>query len=133
MTALSVLLVLAVCLYGRWRSRPAVAELPNDLPSRGELWGQAWLNNDRLLLRRLTSSSHDRQLHPWLLRHPPLSDEEKTTSPPPEIHIRVQKTKVNQAIVIVRITGAALKAPRELRLDWVEQNDVWHFVPTLKR
>jgi Flp pilus assembly protein TadD len=130
---LALLLVLAVCGYARWRPRPALAELPNDLPSRGELWGKAWLNNDRLLLRRLTSPSHDRQLHPWLLRHPPPSDEEKAASPPPEIHLRVQKTKANQAILIVRITGAALKDPREFRLDWVEQGEAWNFVPSLRR
>jgi tetratricopeptide (TPR) repeat protein len=134
---LLLIVVLAGCLYSRYRPRPALAELPNDLASRSELWGKAWLNNDRLLLRRLTSPTHDRQLHPWLTRHPPPANRQGETSseskPSPEIHLQNRTTRPHEAVVIVRITAAARKSPQELHLDWVERGDIWYFVPSLKR
>jgi tetratricopeptide (TPR) repeat protein len=128
--ALLVAVGLAWWLSGQWRRQPALTELPGDLPSRGQLWAQGWVNNDRLLLRRLTAPTHDRQLHPWLLRHPPPTEEKSIT---PEVDLRLLKSSPRQAVVIVRIRSEKLKGPREFHLDWVEQGDCWYFVPSLKR
>ncbi|HEY7312425.1 MAG TPA: tetratricopeptide repeat protein [Gemmataceae bacterium] len=138
MIVLVLFLVLAVSSYPRFRQKSALPELPTDLASRGELWGKAWLNDDRLLLRRLTAPTHDRQLHPWLARHPPPAKKERELvsaqgSSPPEIQVHVQKTRSREAVVLVRITASPLKSPEAFRLDWIERGEVWYFVPTLKR
>lgn len=122
---LVALLVVGISLHHRAGRDKALAELPAELTARGELWARAWLDNDRPLLRRLTAPTHDRQLHPWLMRH----------RPPPraagefQIEVRVLKTRPHEAVVIVRITASALPAPVELRLNWVEQGEAWYFHP----
>lgn len=130
--ALVLLFLVAICLYPRFRHKPALAELPNDLAARSELWGKAWLNRDRLLLRRLTSLTHDRQLHPWLIRHAPPPRPEQETPTPPTIQLRIHKTRPRQAVVFLRITTAARKTLRQFRLDWVQRGDAWYFVPSLR-
>lgn len=136
--ALVAILMLAVGLQRWFRPKSTLADLPNDLPARGELWAKGWLNDDRALLRRLTSPTHDRQLHPWLTRHPPPAGKERASvsqpdSAPPEIHLRVRNTKPHEAVVSVRIVSQALQTPREFQLDWVERGDIWYYVPVLKR
>ncbi len=136
--ALGLLVFLAIVLVPRFRNKSALPDLPPDLQARGELWGRAWMNDDRSLLRRLTATTHDRQLHPWLTRHPPPKTKEASAgaphdSPPPDIQLRIRKVKPNEAAVSVRITAASLKSPREFQLDWVERGEIWYFVPTLKR
>lgn len=133
--ALVLIVTLAVGAYARFRRGPVLDELPGDLTSRGQVWGVAWLNNDRAMLRRLTAPTHDRQLHPWLLRHrPPLptpgaSPEQEQ----PSVHLRVLKPKPNEAVLILRITAPSLKTPVVLRLNWVERGETWYFVPSLPR
>jgi tetratricopeptide (TPR) repeat protein len=133
--ALLVILALGLWLYPRFHRRPTLPELPTDLASRGELWGKAWLNNDRSLLRRLTSPSFDRQLHPWLERHrPPASGADSSPDPqPPVIQLRTLKPKPHEAVVVVRIMAHALKTPAEFRLNWIEKGQTWYFVPSSKR
>jgi tetratricopeptide (TPR) repeat protein len=136
--AIGLVVLLAIVFAQRWRNKPVLPPLPGDLQARGELWGKAWLNNDRSLLRRLTATTHDRQLHPWLTKNQPPTTNEQSAgpphdSPPADIQLRIRKVKPNEAVVSVRITAASLKSPREFQLDWVERGDSWYFVPTLKR
>jgi tetratricopeptide (TPR) repeat protein len=109
-------------------------ELPAGLQDRGELWAKGWIDNDRLLLRRLTAPTHDRQLHPWLERHrPPARVSGAGTTGRDADAYRVEARATNprphEAVLTVRITGAALAKPVELRLDWVERGDTWYFLP----
>jgi hypothetical protein len=133
--ALLLIVTLAVGVYARFRRGPVLDELPRDLTSRGQLWGVAWLKNDRAMLRRLTAPTHDRQLHAWLLRHrpPAVSPGSAAEQEQPSVQLRVLKPKPNEPVLILRITAPSLKAPVELRLNWVERGETWYFVPSLPR
>ena len=132
--ALLLFVTLAIGLYSRFRRGPVLDELPTDLTARGQLWGVAWVKNDRAMLRRLTAPAHDRQLHPWLLRHRPPTTSSGSPGPEqPAVHLRVLKPKPNEAVVILCIAAPSLKAPVELRLSWVERGETWYFVPSLQR
>lgn len=138
LSALGLIVFLAIVIVPRFRNKSALPDLPTDLQARGELWGRAWMNDDRSLLRRLTATTHDRQLHPWLRKNPPPQTKEKSAvaphdSPLPNIQLRIRKVKPNEAVVSVRINSASLQSPREFLLDWVERGEIWYFVPTLKR
>ena len=133
--ALFLVIVLTAWAYPRFHRPPPLPELPSDLPSRGEVWAKAWLSEDRFLLRRLTAPTHDRQLHPWLARHPPpkAGNAASPEQAPPTIRVSVVKNKPSEAVVIVRITARVQKTPVELRLNWIERGETWYFVPSLQR
>ena len=113
---------------------PAEAPLPQELTARAELWGKAWIANDRSMLRRLTDPACDKALHPWLQHHlPPQLAEagaKKDAAPEAEIAVRVDRTGEHQAVLVVQVKSRWLKAPIEVRQSWVERGDAWYFVPS---
>ncbi|HKI38759.1 MAG TPA: tetratricopeptide repeat protein [Gemmataceae bacterium] len=126
---------LAAYLHHRASRVQPSPELPTELQARSELFARGWLENDRPLLRRLTAPTDDRQLHPWLERHRPparLAGDSAATGREgsrDQIDVRVANPKPHEAVVTVRITGDASKAPLEVRLNWVKRGETWYFLP----
>jgi hypothetical protein len=111
---------------------PTEAPLPQDLKARAELWGKAWVRNDRYTLRRLTDPACDKALHPWLQRHRPPADAapQVDAGSDAEIEARVDRSGDRQAVLVIQVKSRSLKVPIEVRQSWVERGDAWYFVPS---
>jgi hypothetical protein len=129
--------LLLIAFAGGWfflRPMPSTeAPLPQDLKARAELWGKAWIANDRYTLRRLTDPAYDKALHPWLERHrPPPADApaKMEGGRDAEVEARVDRSGERQAVLVVQVKSRSLKAPIEVRQNWVERGEAWYFVPS---
>jgi tetratricopeptide (TPR) repeat protein len=123
-----VAVVAGALVYRHYHNRgPSLPELPTELRDRGEVFAKGWLDDDRPLLRRLTATTHDRQLHPWIERHRPPPRREGDGY---QIDVRVAKTRPHEAVVTVRVTEGGLAKQVELQMDWVERGETWFFAPT---
>ena len=94
---------------------------------------RAWLDTDLPLMRRLTSTTHDRVLYSWLVRHgPPVRAGHPSTGAGPTMDVRVVQRTVHQADLLVLIhglPGRPAQSPVEFRQAWVERDEQWYFVP----
>jgi tetratricopeptide (TPR) repeat protein len=128
------LVVLVVGWFFLRQQGPMETPLPLDLKARAELWGKAWVTNDRYMMRRLTDPTCDRALYPWLLRHQPPrivdASRKKDVEPDPQIDARVDHAGDHAAVLLVQVKSRSLKAPVEVRQNWVERGNAWYFVPS---
>jgi hypothetical protein len=119
--------------YARVHQGTGLPDLPRDLKGRGEAWARAWVANDRLTLRRLTVTTQDRQLHPWLEKHPAPRWKDGPASPhgPRDLEIEVREVpgRAHEAVLVIQIKGDRLQAPAEIPLNWMQKGDDWYFVP----
>ncbi len=136
LTASAALAVGAVFIawHVLWQRNSLPPPLPQDLEARGQLWGKAWISEDRYLMRRLTDPVSDRALFTWVRRHPPphLADEpqKKSGGPDAAIEAHVARSAAHAAVLVIRINAPSLKKPVEVRQNWVERGEGWYFVPS---
>jgi hypothetical protein len=97
---------------------------------------RAWLDNDLPLMRRLTSTTHDRILYSWLVHHrPPAGTGQASAGAGLRLDVRVVQRAAHQAelLVLIRgLPGPASAPPVELRQAWVERYEQWYFVPAAR-
>jgi hypothetical protein len=112
---------------------PAVAELPHELAPRAEMLARAWLDKDLPLMRRLTSTTHDRILYSWLVRHrPPTGAGQAAAGTALTLDVRVVQREAHHADIVVLVRGLPGRpgaTPVEFPQAWVERDEQWYFVP----
>jgi hypothetical protein len=132
--SLAALLAAPLLGVAGWRiARPASAaaveaELPRELSPRAETFARAWLGGDVRTMKRLTSPAQDRVLYGWFTRHRPPALA-AVSSESPRVEVALQSTKADQAVLRVRLTGAA---PVEMTQTWERRGDTWFFLPPAK-
>jgi tetratricopeptide (TPR) repeat protein len=126
-SVLSGLLAVTLLFLLTRPTRITEPELPEDLEPRAKLFAEAWLKKDYRIIRRLTHPAEGPQLFAWHKKHPAPELKQK-----PKIAVEVISDEPPVATLIVRLDGfkAADGSPRELALDWKEQNGQWLFLPT---
>jgi hypothetical protein len=112
---------------------PALPDLPGELEPRAQMLARAWLDKDLPLMRRLTSTTHDRVLYSWLVRHgPPGNAAHPSAGAALTLDVRVLQRAAHQADLLVLIhglPGRSAQSPVEFRQAWVERDEHWYFVP----
>jgi hypothetical protein len=112
---------------------PTLPELPGELEPRAQMLARAWLDKDLPLMRRLTSTTHDRVLYSWLVRHrPPALAGQASAGPDLALTVRTLTRGPQQADLLVLISGLPghpSSSPVEFRQSWVERGGQWFFVP----
>ena len=130
--ATAAALVLAAVGVGGFfflRSAEAAEELlPDDLAPRAERFVQAWVAKDRPILRRLTSSAHDRMLGRWLMSNPAPTPPEDLEAM--RVDVQVVKERGAGAELIVKVGGlSGERSSVQLRQKWERRGGVWFFIP----
>jgi tetratricopeptide (TPR) repeat protein len=111
--------------------RPAPVQeepLPVELEARAERFAHAWVGNDRTILTRLTSPTHDRVLRSWLINNaaPAAPDDPGSL----RVDVKVVKTKPGRAELTLQLAGLpGERSSLEVRQNWEQRGGVWFFMP----
>lgn len=131
--AAAVLLVATgVSSFFALQSAETVEEpLPQELNARAERFAHAYMAKEDVILRRLTSSAHDRVLRSWLRSNPPPA----TPAEPEDLHVQVKvgRQSASRAELMVQLSGLPGERTHiTLRQMWERRNETWYFVPPLE-
>jgi hypothetical protein len=128
-------LVSGLCWAAGLTTSPAapVADLPQELEPRAELFARAWLQGDYGVMRKLTDPAQDRLLFAWYKRSP-VPDLGAAGNDSGEVRVAVEVPAIRSSTVSLRVRFEGLRPARggtsvNLQLSWEERGGNWFFQP----